>query len=82
MAVKLTVIGKPTTVELAGATAIDCNIAGVMVKFIVAETPSKVAVIVDVPTARPVASPLLTGSSLMLAKPEESAVQVASEVRS
>jgi hypothetical protein len=82
VAVKLTVFGKPPTEELAGATAIDCSNAAVTVKFVVAETPSKVAVIVAVPAARPVASPLLMGSLLILAKPEESVLQLASVVKS
>lgn len=78
---KFTVFEKPEIEELAGATAIDCSIAGVTVKSVVPLMPLKVALIVEVPTVRAWENPLLPAVSLMVATVGALEVQVASKVR-
>lgn len=70
----------PAAIEaVAGVTAIDTRIAGVMVSVTPAEvTPPEVAVIVVVPAAIPVAMPEL----LIVAAAVFEDVQVTSDVRS
>jgi hypothetical protein len=60
----------------------DCSSGAVTTSDVGAFEVPKLAVSVAVPARRPLARPLLAGSSLTLAKPEASALQVASKVRS
>jgi hypothetical protein len=84
VAMKSTVFEKPVTVELGGVTVIDRSTAAVTVNVAVplTGTAPKVAFIVEVPTVRPWARPLLAGRSLTVATAGVLEVQVASNVKS
>lgn len=79
---KFTVLAKPEIEELAGATVIDCSIAGVTVNNVVLLIPPNVALIVEVPAVSAWEKPLLPAASLTVATVGALEVQVASKVRS
>ena len=82
MAVKFFVFDTPEIEELAGVTVIDCSVAAVTVSVAVGggRIPPNVAVIFALPSAIPLARPLLVGS-LTVATAILSEDQAASKVR-
>ena len=68
-------------VGFAGPTAIECRVAFVTVRVVVPLSPLNTAVIVVVPGATPVTTPLLSFVLLIVATDGEDEVHVTAEVR-
>ena len=82
VAVKLPEVDKLSTERLADVTVIDCSTGSVTVSSVLPLTPTKVALIVEVPTERAWANPLLAATLLTVATPIALEAQSASKVRS